>query len=176
MCLALWTVPNPNQYWPGVSLITIAYAQNGAWSVRTPLLTQTLGFIKTNHAKSDPCVQTFWRRKSDGGDVRWWTEASLLIHFNIYIKTNSFSCARATNLFHTNVLIEKYIKQLTANYVQIPLNSGVTEPSHWQFLIISSKTVRVSSNCCSERHCAIRRTEHTGHHLQEMKKNYSLSK
>ena len=81
----------------GVSFITVAYAQNKAWNVRTPLLTQTLGFIKTNltgkfayfHANSDPCVRTFWRRESGKADVRWWTEARLLIQFIIYIITNS---------------------------------------------------------------------------------------
>ena len=82
---------------PGVSFITVAYAQNEAWNVRTPLLTQTLAFIKTNltgkfayfHANSDPCVRTFGRRESGEADVRWWTEARLLIHFIIYIITNS---------------------------------------------------------------------------------------
>ena len=81
----------------GVSFITVAYAQNEAWNVRTPLLTQTLGFIKTNltgkfayfHANSDPCVRTFWRRESGDAVARWWIEARLLIQFIIYIITNS---------------------------------------------------------------------------------------
>ena len=77
--------------------------------------------------KTGPWVRTWWRRGRGEAAWRWWTEARLLIHFIIYIKTNSFSCARSTDLLHTNLLIEKYIKQLTANYVQIPLNRGVRE-------------------------------------------------
>ena len=109
-----------------------------AWDVRTPLLTQTLGFIKTNltgkfayfHANSDPCVWTLWRRGSGDADVRWWTEADHWSTSSFTLKPTALVVLAPHICSYTNLLIKKYIKQFTANYVQIPLNSGVTEPSH----------------------------------------------
>ena len=36
-------------------ILTVAYAPNGTWNVRMPLLRQTLGFIKTN------CQDSWWK-------------------------------------------------------------------------------------------------------------------
>lgn len=54
------------------SFIKLAFAQNVAENMRTPVPAQKVGFIKKNltwkyahlHANSDPCVRTFWRQSS----------------------------------------------------------------------------------------------------------------
>ena len=141
---------------PGVSFITIAYAQNRAWKVPTQLVMQTCGFLKPTwweNVHISTQIFTHMYKYFGDGKVAMQTWGGELkpdySSTSSFILNQHFSCARATFLFHTNLLIAKYIKQLTANYVQFPFNIGVTEPSHYCFLIISSYTVCVSSNCCS---------------------------
>ena len=107
-CQSVGLVQEHNR--PGVSFITVtkqglkrAHATSHA----------NVGFYKND---LDGKMCTFPCMRMNMQDVRWWTEADYW---------SSSSCACAPNLFHTNLLIAKYIKQLTANYVQMIINSGV---------------------------------------------------